>query len=287
MRVRAFIIALGWIGAAGAGTAPTADFDAAALPAAFGPPPADTATIAADVRQRLSPNMSVIHGDTLVVAIPGTTEAAAREAERIGSLDMKLRRRAFPDLESRPIIVALAKDGAAHRDLAESLYPAISGREVPAGGFYHPIDRLIVIETSAGDGTLLRELVRAHLRDDNANSPFWFEQALVSLYESVELRGDRLVPILDRRMDDIPPNEDLSYDVFAGICDCSQASAEQIALMRLLLVFLDSRDQLPDLLATIAALGRYTTLLQALDHMNFDATAWKAFAERSVANYAR
>lgn len=287
MRFPAFVIALVWIAAAGAGTAPPLDFDAATLPAAFGPPPADTAAIVGKLRPRLPSSMSVVRGDTLVLALSGPTETAAKEAERIATLDATLLRHIFPNLERRPIVVIVAADGTALRDLAESLYPAIASREMPAGGFYHRIDRLLVVETFAGDAALLRELTRAHLRDDNPDAPHWFEQALTTLYESAEPRGDRLVPVLNRRMDQIPPNEDLSYDVFAGVCDCSQVSAEQLALMRLLLVYLDSRDRLPELLATIAALGQYTTLLQALEQMDLDGPAWKAFAERSVRDYTR
>jgi tRNA threonylcarbamoyladenosine modification (KEOPS) complex Pcc1 subunit len=254
MRIPGFVIALAWTAAAGAGTAAPAGFDAAMLPAAFGPPAADPATIAAKIRQRLPSNMSVVHADSLVAVAP-----EPMQAEHIASIDATLRRHAFPKLERRTLIVIAAEDDAALRALAESLYPAMAGRDMPAGGFYHPIDRVIVIETMAGDSALLRELTRAHLRDDNPKAP----------------------------RDYIPPNEDLSYDVFAGICDCSQVSADQIALMRLLLVFIDRDGRLPELLSTIAALGQYTTLLQALDQMNFDGTAWKAFAERSVRDYAR
>jgi tRNA threonylcarbamoyladenosine modification (KEOPS) complex Pcc1 subunit len=282
MRIPGFVIALAWTAAAGAGTAAPAGFDAAMLPAAFGPPAADPATIAAKIRQRLPSNMSVVHADSLVAVAP-----EPMQAEHIASIDATLRRHAFPKLERRTLIVIAAEDDAALRALAESLYPAMAGQDMPAGGFYHPIDRVIVIETMAGDSALLRELTRAHLRDDNPKAPRWFELALVTLYENVEPRDGRLVPTLDWRMDYIPPNEDLSYDVFAGICDCSQVSADQIALMRLLLVFIDRDGRLPELLSTIAALGQYTTLLQALDQMNFDGTAWKAFAERSVRDYAR
>lgn len=287
MRTTAFAIAFVWSVAAAAAKAPTADFVAAMLPAAFGPPEAAPTATAARVRRRLPEGMSVVDADTLVVAAPGSVAAATKAAERIAMLDAKLRRRVFPELEPRPIVVVLANDDAALRRIAEPLYPAITGRVLPAGGFYHPIDRVMIVETADGDGPLLRELTRAHVRNDIPGAPHWFGQALTSLYESAEQREDRLVPLLDRRMDDIPADEDLSYDVFAGICDCAQASAGQVALMRLLLVFLDSRDQLPDLMTSVAALGKYSTLLQVLDHMGFDGPAWQAFAERSVRDYAR
>ena len=100
--------------------------------------------------------------------------------------------------------------------------------------------------------------------------------------DEYRLLGDDAFPGQGRSRD-----EELNYDVFAGICDCSQVSAEQLTLMRLLLVYLDNRDRLRELLATVAALGQYTTLLQALEHMDFDGPGWKAFAERSVRDYTR
>ncbi len=286
MRIPALLIALVWFTTAGAGTAPPLDFDAASLPTAFGPPAADTATAAETVGRRLPSAMSVVTGDALVLAIPGSPETAAREVERIASLDAALRHQVFPSLERRPLVVIVAADSTALRDLARSLYPAIAGREIPAGGFYHPVDRLILTGASAGDTALLRELTRAHLRDDNPKAPYWFEQALVTLYESAKVREHRLVPVLDGRMEQIPSNEDLGYDVFAGICDCSPVSAEQLALMRLLLVYLDDRGRVPELLASVAALGQYTTLLQALERMDLDGAEWKAYAEHSVRDHS-
>ena len=64
-------------------------------------------------------------------------------------------------------------------------------------------------------------------------------------------------------------------------------TAPRIALMRLLLVHLDDRNELTKLLATIASQGQYTTLMQALDGMGFDRGAWKVFAERSVGEHVR
>ena len=57
--------------------------------------------------------------------------------------------------------------------------------------------------------------------------------------------------------------------------------------MRLLLVYLLRHDELKALQAIIKEQGQYTTLLQALDALDFDHAAWKRFAEDSVRTYAR
>jgi hypothetical protein len=158
---------------------------------------------------------------------------------------------------------------------------------LPPSGFYHREDRLILVSTVDGDASLRRQLMRAVVLDDNPDAPRWFEQAAATLYESSEWRSGRLTPILDRHMQNIAPDEDLSYDVFAGVCDCSAISTEQLALIRLLLIFLEQRDELKTLHAAIKNRGRYTTLLEALDSMDFDRGAWKEFAEGSVRAYSR
>lgn len=282
MRVAVMLFAL--CAAAAAGEAPAPRSDAAALPGALATPGTDAVAI---IARHLPTGMSVARHSGLVVAATGPTEAAAEAAERIGDLDARLRRQAFPGLDPLPITVIVATDDEALAGIARALYPGLAGAEVPRGGFYDPRERLILAAPAASSGPLLRELTRARLRESNPEVPEWLEQALVTLYASAAVRGDRLVPTLDRRMELIPPDEDLGYDVFAGICDCTAVSAQQIALMRLLLVFLDGRGELHTLLATVAAQGRYTTLLQALDGMRLDRVAWKEFADRSVRAYRR
>ena len=61
--------------------------------------------------------------------------------------------------------------------------------------------------------------MHALVQDDNPHAPRWFEETMVTRYESNDWRADRPTPILDQRMQLISPDEDLSYDVFAGICD--------------------------------------------------------------------
>jgi hypothetical protein len=81
--------------------------------------------------------------------------------------------------------------------------------------------------------------------------------------------------------------ETLADDAFAGICDCSAVSAEQLALIRLLLIFLDERDQLAALYDAVKAQGQYTTLLQALEAVPLDREEWKQFAEHNIRAYSR
>jgi hypothetical protein len=288
-----FLVAAVWIVCSGAGTGGRQAFDAATLPSAFPESDkADRASLVTDLQRKLPSHMSVITHGHLIVAASGSMEDAVQQGSRIARYDEQMRRRSFPQLESRPVIIVLAEDSAALGRLAKTLYPTVSPSELPSSGFYHGEDRLILASSSFaaganGDGALRRQLMRALVQDDNPQAPRWFEEAAATLYESSESYPDRLTPTLDRRMEQIRPDEDLSYDVFAGICDCSPVSSEQLALMRLLLIFFDQRNELTTLHTAIKQQGQYTTLLQALEAMNFDRAAWKNFAESSVRTYSR
>lgn len=277
------LVVLACVVCTGASTGGARLFDASTLPAAFpGSENFDDAAVVTELQRILPSNMSVAGHEHIIVAAPGTTRDAARQARRIADHEQYMRQRAFPDLEARRILVILGESPRAYRRLAKTLYPALSDAKIPSSGFYHPRDRLILVTTENEPGAVLRQLMRALVRDDNPEAPYWFEEAAATLYESSEWRANRLAPLLDQRMKQITPDEDLSYDVFAGICDCSPVSPEQLALMRLLLVFLEERDELADLHTAVKRQGRFTTLLEALQAMQFDRSAWKKFADQRV-----
>lgn len=279
---------LAWAISAVAGTGERKVFDASGFPAAFpGSQGEDAATIVADVRSRLTPRMSVATSGHFVIAAPGSMEETIRQGQRISDMDAQFRRRYFPDLETRRILVILGEDSSGLQRLTKLLYPEVPSSEIPPSGFYHRKDRLILAISANGDGGILHGLMHALFQDDNPQAPRWFEEAMAILYESTDQDADRLTPMLDARMELIAPDEDLAYDVFAGVCDCSEVTAEQLALIRMLLVYLHEHDQLAALYGTIKQQGRYTTLLQALAAVNLDREAWKAFAERSVQAYSK
>jgi len=289
MQIRIMLAALSvCVVCATAGTGAAQAFDSGALAAAIpASKSADDATLIAELETKLPANLSVASQGHLVIAAPASGQDPGAQRQRIARVQAQMREQAFPKLEARRTIVVLAPDAFALEELARRLYPQLPESGVPASGFYHRQDRLILVSTAQGDGDLWAQLMGALLRDDNPLAPQWFEQAAATLYASNEWQGSELAPTLDARMRDIPLDQDLDYDVFAGVCDCYPLTAEQLALMRLLLIYLHQRGELHLLHAAIKEQGRYTTLLQALDTMPFDQRAWKTFAEESVRSYPR
>ena len=260
-----------------------ADFDASALSAAFpGSRDMDDASVVAALQRKLPETSSVVIEGHFVVASSGSREAITQLGRRIAKYDTAMRSRHFPELERRRTIIILAEKRTQMERMATALYPALSASALPASGFYHREDRLILAPIDADDASVVHGLMHVLVQDDSPNAPSWLEEAMATLYEGSEWRNGRLTPVLDERMRLIPPEEDLDYGVFSGICDCSPVSAEQLALIRLLLVFLDERDRLTALYAVIEKQGQYTTLLQAIEAIDFDAEAWQTFAEQSV-----
>lgn len=246
---------------------------------------ADDESITAYVGSRLTSRMSVaVHGD-FVVAASDSMAGTLQKARRIAAYDAEIRRRYFPALDHRRMLVIIGDDAFELQRLTNDLYPNMTLPNRAASGFYHHTDRLILASAEFGDGALRRELTRALVQDDNPSIPRWFEDAMATLYESSEWRTSRLTPMLDGRMAQIAPQEDLAYDVFAGICDCSEVTAEQLALIRLLLVHLHERGELVSLYDAIKRQGQYVTLLQALEAIDLDERAWKAYAERHVREF--
>ena len=237
---------------------------------------------AADTFSDLTGHMSLARDGNVIVATSAPPEAAAALARRISAYDSEIRRRYFPSLDDRPVRFIISDDTSELERLVGEPPAGTSAMSVHVYGYYLRDERIVVASTAHGDGAVLRELTRALVHADNPDTPHWFETAMASLYESSDTRTAAPTPILDDRMAQIAVDEDLDYDVFAGICDCYQLTAEQLALMRLLLVFLHQRDELASLYEVVELKGRYVTLLESLDAMRFDREAWKAYASQSV-----
>jgi hypothetical protein len=207
---------------AAAGTIGQIDFDPSALPAAFpGAREASDAALTSELRRRLPMDMSVVASQRIIVAAPAPEQETRVTGRRIAGYETQIRRRHFPDVAARRIVVVLGGDESNVRGLAKALYPAVDVARVPDPGFYHSEDGLILAKASDGDRAVLNGLMRALVQDDNPNAPHWFIEAMATLFESNERSADGLVPTLDERMALIATDEDLDYDVFAGICDCS------------------------------------------------------------------
>jgi peptidoglycan hydrolase-like protein with peptidoglycan-binding domain len=220
----------------------------------------------------------------LVIATPGTE--AKDMGKRIAEYDGQIRRRFFPGLPRKRLILILDEEPRSLRFVARNLYPGAAIPDAPFFGFYHRPDRLIVATALGGYGTVLHEIMHALVEDDYPDTPLWLEEGMAMLYERSGWSAEKLIPVLNWRMDFITPDQALADDAFAGIGNGAEVAPEQLALIRLLFIFLDSDDRLAALYAAVKQQGPQTTLAQGLEAVGLNRSAWREFAERSFLEYA-
>jgi hypothetical protein len=110
--------------------------------------------------------------------------------------------RAYFDCQvTEPVSILLFADEAAYRRFASGH----SGR-LPASiyGYYKPASRTVVINLSAGGGTLVHELTHALIDFDFPEAPIWINEGIASLHEECRIRtahdGPGLVPLDNWRL---------------------------------------------------------------------------------------
>ncbi len=100
-----------------------------------------------------------------------------------------------------PITILMFSSEATYRRQARRLF---SETQVSIYGFYQPATRTIVVNLSAGGGTLVHELTHALLDFDFPDVPIWFNEGLASLHEHcvVEdgLHGATIRPLMNWRL---------------------------------------------------------------------------------------
>ncbi len=106
--------------------------------------------------------------------------------------------RATPE---NPITVLLFSDEVTYRAHAARRY---GDRNVSVYGYYQPTRRTLVINLSAGSGTLIHELTHALFDCDYPDVPLWFNEGLASLHEQCDMtngeQGPEIRPLHNWRL---------------------------------------------------------------------------------------
>ncbi len=115
---------------------------------------------------------------------------------------MAAMRRDYFDVEPHdPVTILMFSSESAYRQQARRLF---GETQVSIYGFYQPATRTIVVNLSAGGGTLVHELTHALVDFDFPHVPIWFNEGLASLHEHclVEdgLRGATIRPLMNWRL---------------------------------------------------------------------------------------
>ncbi len=159
---------------------------------------------AIQLRSQLGSEHSVIVRPPLIIAgDQSKNELTSLYSSSIQPATVALKRRFFNTAISRPTTVLLFSD--------QTTYQKHTARHYAAGdhansiyGYYEPTDQTAVVNLSAGEGTIVHELIHAMIMADYPEAPIWLNEGLASLFEHsrlVETQGKPdLIPLHNWRL---------------------------------------------------------------------------------------
>ncbi len=104
--------------------------------------------------------------------------------------------RAKPD---QPISILLLRDANSYTAWSVKLFGEDAGKLSPYG-YYHPAERMMVMNIATGGGTLIHELTHALIVYDFPDKPDWFNEGLASLHEQCRFTETEIVGLPNWRL---------------------------------------------------------------------------------------
>lgn len=241
--------------------------------------------------RRSLPGANFIERGELVVG--GFASAEALEARwerslatRVGTLRTLLTTRP----PERRLVVLIAESPAALQGAMERLHPEVAWPERATFlGVFDPADGLVAaVADRSGDGALLHELVHAFLAGDaqagGQTVPPWLDEGLATLFERTLWTGEGPRPIPNWRMTQLDPSAIGSLTMATARVDGAR-DPKQVALTRLLLLFVERQGKLSELLARVRGAPSAPSLAKAFSNLELGDAAWREFVGEAFRRY--
>jgi hypothetical protein len=152
-------------------------------------------------------------------------------------------------------------------------------------GVFNPKDNLIMATVAAGYGTFLHELMHAMLHADFASIPEWLDEGMASLYERSQWQTNALRPLPNWRLDNLKPSDLDKLQVFDKMEEDNNLSYQELAALRMLMLFLESKNQLARFYQNVKTQQALVDPTNAINSLNIDPIEWKKFVHQSFTNY--
>lgn len=193
----------------------------------------------------------------------------------------------FENLPNRRLVVLISSRPYILIEATQRLYTEIQiPLYAPFLGYYNPADNLIMATGgSAGYGTLLHEMIHALIEADFPKAPQWLNEGLASLYERTQWTPTRLNALPNWRMDHMRPEDVPSLQNLANQAERIGLHSQEIADIRLLLLFLDQRQLVDDLYRLAKQQGPDFSLMQALVEFGITENEWRTFVKNAFRDY--
>lgn len=194
----------------------------------------------------------------------------------------------FEDLPRRLLVVLISSRPHVLVEATRKLYPQVGlPLYAPFLGYYNPADNLIMTTGGrTGYGTLLHEMIHALIEADFPQAPPWLNEGLASLYERTQWTSARLNTLPNWRMDRMREDNIPSLQVLAGKAKEIGLHSNEIAEIRLLLLFLDQRQLVDDLYRMAKEKGSSFSLEEALSALGVNEEDWRLFVKNTFRDYS-
>lgn len=245
------------------------------------------------VAGRILPVKTLFEGyDTLVkdeiLLLSNTRNHSAQQHYQRGVKDFQnwFKTRYFTDLQSLPITVVFFDSAWRAQELANALYPNNGGTEYhPFLGVFNPKDNLILATVMGGYGTFLHELMHAMVHNDFADVPAWLDEGMAMMYERSMWSSNQLVPLPNWRLDHIPLDYLVDVQSLVSIGQSDNLDYRQLSALRMLMLFLESRNQLSGFYQHIKTTPSLWDFSAALTHIKLDPKEWNDFVSNNYRLY--
>ncbi len=179
---------------------PQADRNTSNRPAATKPELASACQTTGDwLARQLGDGCAVIVREPFVIGgdLP-EAELDRRYQETIAPAARAMATQYFSTGPDEPITLLLFGGESAYRDYANRL---LGVERPPSNGFYRPHLRTVIVNTAAGEQSLLHELTHALMAFDFPDPPDWFGEGLAALHEQCRVEDGRLVGLSGGRLE--------------------------------------------------------------------------------------
>jgi hypothetical protein len=195
-------------------------------------------------------------------------------------------KRYFAHLDDLPITIVFFESAWRAQEFVSALYPNNGRTEYHAFlGVFNPKDNLILATVTGGYGTFLHELMHAMVHNDFADVPAWLDEGMAMMYERSMWSKTHLIPLPNWRLNNVPVDYLTDLQSLGSIGESDNLDNRQLSALRMLMLYLESRNQLANFYEHIKVNANLRNFSNALNHLALDPLDWQNYVSNSYRRY--
>lgn len=229
---------------------------------------------------------SVVQNNILLLTKSSNTSAQQHYQKGVKDFLNWYKTRYFAELESLPITIVFFESAWRAQEFVSDLYPNNGGTEYhPFLGVFNPNDNLILATVTGGYGTFLHELMHAMVHNDFVDVPAWLDEGMAMMYERSMWTNSQLIPLPNWRLNNVPLDYLIDLQSLRSIGESDNLDNRQLSALRMLMLYLESKNQLSDFYQQVKTEPNLRDFSTALNHLELDPQEWQSFVSNSYQLY--